>query len=1441
MKKYWIGFLLLVILTSSVYILLPDNIRIDVGKTKTTFQVWENEEWVLAGTERTLLMDGTRNMRASSREIEYFIDGTKTKIVRTANFKQNITAIDTYYFDGGIEDVELYPVEHTVEIFNGIGKTFVYEVKDLEYFGETIKDISSPQSFGHKMKVEWSDGNYYSKIWGYKYRDIGKLTVKYKIENNYSNYSVRLFDPTWEDDLNDWLVSYYDFEEASGNLTDKVGSNDATLTSNISYQATGKVGYAYDFEVGDSSYVNIPDILNVTASHSICFWLKEESTENEVYFIGRRSPNSNYYLRRDTATLLWASGSAMLTTFENPNDTRGDWNYYCFIYDYPTTNKSLYINSVLNGTDVTASIEGLSNFSLGKGAGSPSYDGLYDELGFWNKTLEQDEIDFLYNLGFGCVLHEDDCGNIAPIVTLNSPTNNTNFTDANSIPFNCTASDNTNLINVSFMLDGVVNETNSSGLNDTFYTFDKILSAGPHNWTCRAVDERSVVTTADERFVNMPYIYFEDETESNDTIKNQTFVYANVTVRGLSEANITFELYWQNGTLTDSTFSTNPIRERNWTSLDYGIYLYNVTVFDISDNSNSTETRTIYSSNIFLFLYGIENDTHIELNTSVNITGNSSIDFGLVCIDIDHPDYGYNYTCSDKELTLNFTINYFRKNTFWNGTTTWNFSDFKFNGTHFLTNESLNFTSHQYDEIDDLRFNISGSGSAENIAFYRSNTSILDRYYQGFLIGSNVYLNQSVNSAGDTFNNWSNITFDNPGNATVYFSLDDNAIIQNITMNVTGKSYGFSYFDEFDTFENISVSETTAQLHYGPGGFIQSPNSSLSLRTFDDFNDASIASHWTNSSTESGGGFAYGVREIGGYLEAYASIDLGYTDSVTKVYSPLAPSLWYYTSDYLSFGTSGYYKGTEGVNTENHCQGINLVRFGNVSIFSSTSINSENSGDEESTSLVNFELTKINNTYWEVNLSGTEVDFTANADDCDDTGSVTRIYNYTNGTTDTNWADLDCTDTSVALDNSTFVLVDEASVILYFSTFINDATGCDGTESYQRLDNLYNKMWNRTNGTVISNSVFDASSNIISATMNYSVVDDGNYSFSAYMSADNGVNWESITSGVEKTFNFPGKHIKWRIFFNTTIPSYQNATAYLINVTIETPVSSASDIEFDFGDDGIWDYKINGTLNESNNTLTISMPNADISNSFTTRRALYSHIYQIPMRIFSATSGQIDLDIFNITYNPNPVIVNYTSIQTFLNTYGSNETNFTITIGGVNGTVNVSDIKLDYAGGNDTIEITIRDVLNTFSVTRYIYPYYSRWDYLFGPLYVNFLEFIPSTPTSLNVTPYGQTNSTPILNLTNYGYGDRNANLSVYLNDTHSCVNLTMSTTWDKEDGYQINSTWRELQSANIYLNTTDIFMWADYNCSWNNWNLFNPYIYFRQCCDGCKCAEDLG
>jgi len=200
MKKYILSAaLVLVILSASLYFVLSDEYRIDIKNTYTSFKVYENGSWELAGEERSLLYDGTTKMRAiNGRKVNFTIEDNLTTAYRYAYFKNNITVIDKYVFNSSTDDVELFPVSHEITVLNAERERhyiLVYEVSKLEYFGETTKDLGSAHEFGHNMKVEWEDGNYYERIYKYKDKNEGKLEIKYRIDSNNFTKKVRLFDP----------------------------------------------------------------------------------------------------------------------------------------------------------------------------------------------------------------------------------------------------------------------------------------------------------------------------------------------------------------------------------------------------------------------------------------------------------------------------------------------------------------------------------------------------------------------------------------------------------------------------------------------------------------------------------------------------------------------------------------------------------------------------------------------------------------------------------------------------------------------------------------------------------------------------------------------------------------------------------------------------------------------------------------------------------------------------------------------------------------------------------------------------------------------------------------------------------------------------------------------------------------------------------------------
>ncbi len=116
-----------------------------------------------------------------------------------------------------------------------------------------------------------------------------------------------------------------------------------------------------------------------------------------------------------------------------------------------------------------------------------------DEIGIWKgRALSVAEVSEIFNSSTGFlpifIINPPD-------VTLNSPADNAKLTNQTVI-FNCTASDNIQLVNVSLFIEGLINETNSSGINNSDYLFPRVLVDGNHNWTCQATDNESQITTA---------------------------------------------------------------------------------------------------------------------------------------------------------------------------------------------------------------------------------------------------------------------------------------------------------------------------------------------------------------------------------------------------------------------------------------------------------------------------------------------------------------------------------------------------------------------------------------------------------------------------------------------------------------------------------------------------------------------------------------------------------------------------------------------------------------------------------------------------------------------------------------------------------------------------------------------------------------------------------
>lgn len=271
---------------------------------------------------------------------------------------------------------------------------------------------------------------------------------------------------------------------------------------------------------------------------------------------------------------------------------------------------------------------------------------------------------------------------------------------------------------------------------------------------------------------------------------------------------------------------------------------------------------------------------------------------------------------------------------------------------------------------------------------------------------------------------------------------------------------------------------------------------------------------------------------------------------------------------------------------------------------------------------------------------------------------------------------------------------------------------------------------------------------------------------------------------------------------------------YPQNVSIETGIQSGN---YSFNMTGIFNYtqKVDLTTNVQN-----YLPNC-ISPTCT-----------IPVYITATDIGTITVNNISLNYsiiNPNPIHLNITSATENFFIQSNTNNNFTI-----------DGLRYDYLGGNQTYIVNVHNPDYTANTTYNVTYFYSKFNYNL-PQYVDFLEFIPKSSISKNVSPYGQNLLTPFFNFTTYNYSGRNVDLSIMINSTNNCINISANTNQNNTNSLILNTDWQNILTNATYNQTKQVWLFADYSCSNNNWSLFQPEIYIRGCCTNCDiCSTEL-
>lgn len=205
------------------------------------------------------------------------------------------------------------------------------------------------------------------------------------------------------------LMGYWKLNETSGNAVDSSGNSYTGTSSNISYNASGKISRCYTFN-GSSSKVVIGNVIKPTTAFSMSVWTKDggQSTERNIightiYDTAWRGWRFTRYNDNAAGVLLTdGAGQFLDVTFGN-NYSNDAWHHTVFTWNGTTA--YVYKDGVKNtgwSWNYTIGYGTTHNLTLGaNNTGSNVYDGEVDEVGIWNRALTDAEAGWLYNSSSG--------------------------------------------------------------------------------------------------------------------------------------------------------------------------------------------------------------------------------------------------------------------------------------------------------------------------------------------------------------------------------------------------------------------------------------------------------------------------------------------------------------------------------------------------------------------------------------------------------------------------------------------------------------------------------------------------------------------------------------------------------------------------------------------------------------------------------------------------------------------------------------------------------------------------------------------------------------------------------------------------------------------------------------------------------------------------------
>lgn len=433
---------------------------------------------------------------------------------------------------------------------------------------------------------------------------------------------------TWNSTLNENLQSYWKFNEASGSAIDSVGIHNLTSGGTVVRNVTGLIGGAVNFS--STGFFNGTMDFNTSDGFTLSMWAKESlvSAGASNILFGTNDASANVVLQMEQQGdgsqnhfIAYVGDGNYLVNFNQVigNDVFSTWQHFVLTCQEDTF-CNLYYNGNLINTDTQNpfSLRNIDDpiFYIGKQAGgNPKYfDGLLDEVGYWNRSMDITEVQQLYNGGSGITFQPLAVPDTEYPIFSNFYSNNGTLTGNGTAYFNAT------IINTNGTVVLEIGGTNVTALqNGNNYNASIFLTNGTYSYKWKAYGNgtsNNFNQTADFVYtVNNPdaiYPIFSNVEDNSYTMNGSGTGLFNVTV---INTNGTVQLNF-NG-INYSSSALGNIYYVNL-SLNNGTYIYYWSAYGNGTSKNYNETVD--------YLYVLNNTEEITPPTPTPVTTDAIYD-----------------------------------------------------------------------------------------------------------------------------------------------------------------------------------------------------------------------------------------------------------------------------------------------------------------------------------------------------------------------------------------------------------------------------------------------------------------------------------------------------------------------------------------------------------------------------------------------------------------------------------------------------------------------------------------------------------------------------------------------------------------------------------------------------------------------------------------------